>query len=278
MGNYQLGPYSVLAMRILALETSSEQLSVALATETETFVRDISAGQRHSSLALDAIGEVLLSANLTINALDAIAYGQGPGSFVGIRIACALAQGMALGAAKPMMPVATTLALAEQAVSGGSATSGTPAEAVLVVIDARLGEFYVALYRLNPQAPTGWDTAIAPMLATAQSLPALSAFIAMPNTHCVGIGSAFAVPALRETLLAKYGTFLSHVVEGALPRARDVASIARRQFDRVGAAAFVDAEHAAPLYLRDNVAQTIEERHARKMSAPEMLATRALVS
>ncbi len=249
-------------MRILALETSTERLSVALVTDTDTFVREIDAGQRHSSLALGAISEVLLGAKLDMASVDAVAFGQGPGSFVGIRIACGLAQGLALGAAKPIIPVATTLALAEQAKRANEGYDGI--QAVLVAIDARLGEFYVAAYVVNEQAPTGWDICVAPMLATTQTLPALTAFITRPDIHCVGIGSAFAVPVLRESLMIRYGSLLSRVVEGALPSALDVAHIAHRLADRKGTEAFADTAGAMPLYLRDKVAQSIEERAASK--------------
>jgi tRNA threonylcarbamoyladenosine biosynthesis protein TsaB len=249
-------------MRLLALETSTERLSVVLVTDTDTFVREIDAGQRHSSLALGTISEVLSDAKLDMASVDAVAFGQGPGSFVGIRIACGLAQGLALGVAKPIIPVATTLALAEQAKRVKEGYEGM--QAVLVAIDARLGEFYVAAYVVNEQAPTGWDICVAPMLATAQTLPALAAFVATPDIHCVGVGSAFAVPVLRESLVARYGSQLSRIVEGALPSALDVAHVARRLVDRMGAGAFADSASATPLYLRDKVAQNIEERAASK--------------
>jgi len=87
-------------MKILALETSTERLSLALADGARMTVRDIDAGQRHSELALAALRELLAESGVAIAELDAIAFGQGPGSFVGVRIACGLAQGLALGAGK----------------------------------------------------------------------------------------------------------------------------------------------------------------------------------
>ena len=89
--------------RILALETSTERLSLAFLQGEQVSVREIDAGQRHSELAIATLGELLAEAKITLADLDVIAFGQGPGSFVGVRIACGLAQGLALGAGKPLI-------------------------------------------------------------------------------------------------------------------------------------------------------------------------------
>jgi tRNA threonylcarbamoyladenosine biosynthesis protein TsaB len=259
-------------MRLLALETSTDRLSVALLTGRGEFARDIDAGQRHSALALHAIHELFAEAKLTVGDIDFVAFGQGPGSFVGVRIACGLAQGIALGCGKPLVPVTTTLALAEQAAEAVASSVRTGQSAtVLVAIDARLGEFYLAAYRKNETAATGWDTVVAPILAGADSLPALSA-LGNPSA-IVGIGSAFAVPTLRDALLRAYGTQLVHVTENALPRARDVARVAQRQITNAGDAAIFLPEDVAPLYLRDNIALTIAERAHLKTAATPALAS-----
>jgi tRNA threonylcarbamoyladenosine biosynthesis protein TsaB len=235
-------------MNILALETSTERLSLALLRGERLFVRDIDAGQRHSELALDALHGLLEEAGVTIAQLDAIAFGQGPGSFVGVRIACGLAQGLALGADKGLLPVSGLLALAEQA----------GAERVLAVNDARMGEFYLAAYERDSAQPSGWRTCIEPMLATRHDLPPL------PDGQWHAIGSAFDVPDLAAILRAAYGSQVHDIEHGAFPSAGAMAQIAARQLNSAGPACLIAAAEAAPLYLRNKVAMTIAERRAAK--------------
>ena len=240
-------------MNLLALETSTERLSIAILRGEESFARDVDAGQRHSELALPLLHEVLAEAGLTLREVDAIAFGQGPGSFTGVRIACGLAQGMALGIGKSVVPVPTQMALAEQ----------TGAERVAVAIDARMGEIYFAAYRRNIRSATGWDDIVAPLLVKPEALPPLD------GEGWSATGSAFDVPLLAERLAARYHGQLSNAIHGLLPRALDVAVIASRQLEAAGLASAIAPELAAPLYLRNKVAMTIDERrehHAAKMN------------
>lgn len=244
---------------ILALETSTERLSLAITHGDRVWVREVDAGQRHSELAMAELGALFAEANLKLTDVDAIAFGQGPGSFVGVRIACGLAQGLALGAGKQLIAVPTQLALAEQAM-----LAMPEATRVLVAIDARMGEFYVAAYEVEQAAQIdevgggGWCVAVAPMLAKADQLPALD------GDRWVGIGSAFDVPVLRAQLATRYAAQLVLMVENRLPSATDVARIASRQLVKLGAATTIAPELAAPLYLRNHVAMTIVERQAAK--------------
>ena len=247
--------------RILALETSTERLSLAFLQGEQVCVREIDAGQRHSELAIATLGELLAEAKITLADLDVIAFGQGPGSFVGVRIACGLAQGLALGAGKPLIAVATQLALAEQA-----RATRSELKRVLVAIDARIGEFYVAAFEVadaedgdEALEATGWLTVVAPMLAKANQLPELI------GDDWVAIGSAFDVPGLGAQLTARYAGQLHNIIANRLPSAVDVARIAARQFAKLGDAATIAPEQAAPLYLRNHVAMTIAERQAAKV-------------
>ena len=243
--------------RILALETSTERLSLALIYDEGknscVHVREINAGQRHSELAIAALGELLAEASTTLAELDAISFGQGPGSFVGVRIACGLAQGLALGAGKPLIAVPTQLALAEQA-----RQDFPELEHVLVAVDARMGEFYIAAFEVNKTEASGWRMVVAPLLARVDQLPLLS------GNHWYAIGSAFDVPALCEQLTAQYQGQLRKIIGNRLPSAKGVARIAARLWKQQGTAAGIAPEFAAPLYLRNHVAMTIEERHAAK--------------
>ncbi len=241
-------------MSIFALETSTERLSLAILNGERNFVCEINAGQRHSELATAAIADLFAEAKMAIADVDVIAFGQGPGSFVGVRIACGLAQGLALGAGKKLIPVPTQMALAEQAFR-----AHPDATNVLVVIDARMNEIYLAAYQCDAQQASGWRELISPMLVKPNELPLIS------EANFVGIGSAFGSPVLGSVLEAKYKNVLQKIVHAAPPCATDVAVIAQRQY-ALGVGMLNPGE-AAPLYLRNHVAQTIDERAAGKSRA-----------
>lgn len=241
-------------MNLLAIETSTERLSIAVFCGDRVCARDVDAGQRHSELALPLMHALLAEAELEFRQIDAVAFGQGPGSFTGVRIACGLAQGLAFGCGKGVLPVATQLALAEQ----------TGAARVMVAIDARMGEIYFAAYEQDADSVSGWRTLVAPRLATCDALPTL------PLGECCATGSAFDVPALNAAIAARYGRQIKEIRYGMLPRAADVATLAARQLRRAGMESAIHPAHAAPLYLRNHVAMTIEERrqhHAAKALA-----------
>jgi len=226
-------------VNLLAVETSTELCSVALLRGDELFVEEALTENRHSELVVPMIRKVLERSHLAAASMDAFAFGQGPGSFTGIRIACGLVQGLAFAARRPVVPVPSLLALAEQSNEAR----------VIAAFDARMGEAYLAAYARSGE---GWDEIIAPRLADAASLPAL------PGRRWTATGSGFDRHAwLREA----YREAVEMRLEGDLPRAGAVARLAKRRFAR-GAA--IAAEHAAPLYLREKVALTTDERQKAK--------------
>lgn len=226
-------------MQLLALETSSEFCSVALATEEDCLSREVRAGQNHSGILLPMIDALLAEAGIARQRLTGIAFGAGPGSFTGVRIACAVAQGLGLGLGLPLYPVATLEAMAES--SGHNR--------VIAALDARLDEIYAAVYQ---RAGAGWDCLLAPCLTTLDALPAPA------GNGWAGIGSAF---AMREGALARrLAGQLAWSTAAAHPEAEGVARLARLM---AGRGAGVDAAQAHPLYLRDKVALTVAERAAR---------------
>jgi tRNA threonylcarbamoyladenosine biosynthesis protein TsaB len=225
-------------VNLLAVETSTELCSVALLRGGELFVEEALAENRHSELLVPMIRKVFERSHLDAKRMDAFAFGQGPGSFTGIRIACGIVQGLAFAAGRPVVPVPSLLALAEQ----------SNESRVIAALDARMNEAYLAAYARNGD---DWDEIIAPRLVDATMLPPL------PGRQWAATGSGFGRlawlrDAYRDTVVMRF--------EGDLPRAGAVARLAARRFAR-GAA--ISAEQAAPLYLRDKVALTTEERRAK---------------
>jgi tRNA threonylcarbamoyladenosine biosynthesis protein TsaB len=226
-------------LNLLAVETSTELCSVALLRGPDLFVEEVLAHNRHSEMLVAMIRKLLARSRLAPAQMDAYAFGQGPGSFTGIRIACGIVQGMAYAVNRPVVPVPSLLALAEQ----------SNERRVIAAFDARMNEAYLAAYARNGD---DWDEVIAPRLADAQSLPPL------PGHSWAATGSGFdSHPWLREA----YRQSVTMRLEGDLPRAGAVARLASRGFAR---GAGVPAERAAPLYLRDKVALTSEERQRAK--------------
>lgn len=223
-------------MNILALDTSTDYCSVALWRDGTVDARETRAGHRHSELLLPMVDELLKHHGIAVTGLDGIAFGEGPGSFTGLRIGCGVTQGLALGAGLPVVGVSTLLALAEAA----------PAGRAVCCLDARMGEIYHAAYA---QSATGWETVRAPSLCAPADAPPL------PTGSWTGCGSGFAVH--EAVLRQRYEGRLSAIMPGVFPHARDIARLAAREFE---AGRTVSAERAVPVYLRDRVALRMNER------------------
>ena len=226
-------------MRLLAFETSTEACSVAVYVDGQVHERFEVAPRRHTELALPWAEALLAEAGIARSQLDAIAVGRGPGAFTGVRLAIAVAQGIALALDLPVVPVSTLAALAMRA--GG--------ERRVAAIDARMGEVYLGTFAR--QADGGLcaladEVVVAPDLAI---LPEAGGWI--------GVGTGFA--AADGALRARFGDRLLEVDAAVLPHAADVATLAALAFARGEAQA---PERIEPAYLRDNVALTIAERAA----------------
>jgi tRNA threonylcarbamoyladenosine biosynthesis protein TsaB len=226
-------------MRILALDTSTEYCSVALWQDGAIIERFELAGQKHSEMLIEMLDVLLKGAGLGIKQVDGIAFGKGPGSFTGVRIACGAAQGLALGVDVRVVGVCTLEALAE--VSGKSR--------VIAALDARMGEVYLAVYEKINDA---WTTVSEPCLCKPEDAPLVS------GEDWFGAGSGFA--AHGAALNARYGAHLQGVDGVAVPRAAAIAALGAAQFLRGHG---VDAAEALPLYLRDKVALKTAERELR---------------
>jgi tRNA threonylcarbamoyladenosine biosynthesis protein TsaB len=226
-------------MNLLAIETSTEGCSVALLTGTDLIVRSEIAPRRHAELLLPMCEAVLAEAGVPRRALDAIAVGRGPGAFTGVRLAISAAQGIALALDLPVIPVSSLAALALDA-----PVDGTP---VLAVIDARMSEIYAGTFRRSG------DGLVEPI--GSESVGPADALIVPPRRIWNVIGTGW--DSYREAILARLEQ-PPHWAEGA--RFPQAAAIARLAAPLMLSGKGVAPELALPVYLRDKVALTIDER------------------
>ena len=226
-------------MKILSIETATEHGSVALLHDGELLVRRIQGAASHSEAVLRDLRELLIEAGLAVTQLDAIAFGAGPGAFTGLRLACGVAQGLALGAGLGIAAIGSLQALALQ----------TDARRVFVATDARMGEVYHAAFELDAEGvpmPVG-------QVGCSQPLE-----LELPAGDWFAAGSAFKVwpQELEARLLGR----LTGCRPDMVPRAEEVARLGAVAVAR---GALTPPELAAPLYVRDKVAFTTAERLAR---------------
>jgi tRNA threonylcarbamoyladenosine biosynthesis protein TsaB len=231
-------------VNLLAIETSTPWCSIAVSRGQAVCSRHFEAGQRHAELALDAVDEVLREAGLALGDLQGIVYGEGPGSFTGLRIACGLVQGLALSRSLPVIGIGTLAALAEEA--------GAPR--VVACLDARMGEVYHAAYVRNAN-DGGLNEASPPGVYRPEAVPPLPSLSTSPAGPWVGCGSGFAVHG--AVLAGRYGALLAEVGADVSPSAVAMLRLARARFERGEGR---DAACAAPIYLRDKVALKTNER------------------
>jgi tRNA threonylcarbamoyladenosine biosynthesis protein TsaB len=233
--------------RWLAFDTSTDVLSLAVARGNRVWTQTLPGGAQSSSGLIPAVLAMLAESDMPLASLTAIVFGRGPGSFTGLRTACAVAQGLAFGADIPVLPVDTLLAVAEEArwqrVQAGAADADV---SVLALLDARMDEVYSAAYQ--------WT-------AASQSWQGLSALqVSAPDQ----VNATAAV--LAGNVFETYGPRLA--VQGercvALPTASALLRLAPALW---GQGLAVPADQAMPLYIRDKVANTTAEREAMKAQA-----------
>jgi tRNA threonylcarbamoyladenosine biosynthesis protein TsaB len=228
--------------RLLALDSSTERLAVAATDGVREWLRDAPGGALTSSSIIGLALEGLAACETPVAQLDAVAFGAGPGAFTGLRCACAVAQGLAFAAGKPVLAIDSLMIVAEAARALHALSDGD----LWVAMDARMDEVYAGHYRRHGAR---WQVVAAPALYT---LPALAArWQATPPRVVAGN----AVPAFGERL-PNHGAL---VLPPAADRAGALLALAR-QAHADGAA--IAPEQALPLYLRDKVALTTDEREA----------------
>ena len=223
-------------MNLLAFDTSTEYLSLALLKGDEMFNYDCNAGQTHSQIILPQIQAMLDAAGLQLNELNGIAFGAGPGSFTGVRIAAGIAQGLGFGANLSVVSVCTLLAIAQASGAGK----------VIACLDARMGEVYHAAYE---KIEGEWQCLIEPGLYKPEAVPAVK------GVAWVGAGSGW--QTYNEQLSAVYAVQLQSTQPQMLPTATAILELARPKFAKGEAK---PAGEAMPIYIRNRVALKTKER------------------
>ena len=219
-------------MKILALDTATEACSVSLAIGSQQLDRFVELGRGHAESLLPMIDALLAEGGITLRALDAIAFGRGPGAFTGVRLAASVAQGLAFGADLGVVPVSDLAAVAQRA-----ADMHPNVGRVLAVNDARMQEVYWAEFsRAEMLQPTGAERVSA---AADVQLPSSGAWVAAGR----GLRAA---PALAERCRQEG----ARVLDDLLPRASEILALAR---PRVAGGQLLPAERALPVYVRDRV-------------------------
>jgi tRNA threonylcarbamoyladenosine biosynthesis protein TsaB len=218
-------------MNLLAIDTATEQCSVAIVTDNATWSRVVPTARSHADMILPMVDEVLRESGLTLAQLDGLAFGRGPGSFTGVRIAVSVIQGLALARQLQVAGVSNLAAVAQQAAQVRQLSVNAD---ILVCMDARMNEVYWGHYRVGANGLVG--------LVGAEQVSPPSAVAAVA---VLGVGTGWrAYPELRQ----RYPVL--PVDDSLLPRASEVARLGIAEFS---AGRVTTAANAQPVYLRDQV-------------------------
>jgi tRNA threonylcarbamoyladenosine biosynthesis protein TsaB len=233
-------------MKLLAFDTSTELISIAVTCPVngvaQVWQHTGAGGAQASSGLIPAIEQLMAQAGLRFDQLDAIAFGQGPGSFTGLRTACSVAQGLGFGAGRPVLPVDTLLTVAEEARQCHAADQSHAR--VLALLDARMDEMYAAHYEFGSGL---WTQREDYRLIRPEGL-ALQGSTVLAGNVFAAYGERLPVPPEMPRW-------------PALPTATAMLRLAPAL---LAAGHAVDPAHALPRYIRDKVAKTTLERAAEK--------------
>ena len=240
-------------MKLLGIETSTEAMSLAVQHGDAVFTHTSAGGALASSTLLPAIEALMSQADLTYAQLDAIVFGRGPGSFTGLRTACSVVQGLALGANVRVLPVDTLMAVAQEALLQMSESKHTTLHThILAALDARMGEVYAESYEFNSALVSIYK---GDLLKTPEKL--------LENLHPLPTLLAGNLRPALDTKLPQAIRDLPHLL--CLPTARALLHLAPAL---IAAGSLVEAQDALPLYIRDKVALTTAEREAHNRATP----------
>ena len=231
------------AVKILAIDTSTEACSAALFIDGVITEQYQLAPREHTQLILNMIEKLLSDAKLKVTDLDALAFGCGPGSFTGVRIATGIVQGLAFASDLPVIPVSTLAAIAQLTYENHQQKK------VIAGIDARMGEMYWGCYSLDEnnlmQLNGEEKVSAAKMVAIDKNFS---------NQYC-GAGSAW--DSYAEQLNEKLGEQITAIYADYFPRSASIVKLAAAAFNKGEA---VTAEEAQPVYLRNDVAKKKQDQ------------------
>ena len=238
-------------MKLLAVDTSTEACSAALMIDQDVIERYQVAPREHAQLILPMIDSLMAEAGLKPQELDALAFGRGPGSFTGLRIATGIIHGIAFGADLPVVPVSTLAAIAQDFFDTESRqrhkTGDSAGEKIVyTAMDARMGEIYWAVYQRDAMG-------FVELIGKEQVIAADQ--VEAPELEGVGVGSGWAV--YPDLLMSRLAGRVSRWQSDILPRAGAIARLGVYGFNH-GLA--LPVEQAMPVYLRDKVAKKESER------------------
>lgn len=228
-------------VRILAVDTATEACSAALYLNGTVQQKFELAPREHTRLILEMIDTLLAEAELKINQLDALAFGCGPGSFTGVRIATGIVQGLGFAADLPVVAVSTLAAMAQAIHDDHGAND------VLTAIDARMAEVYWSEYKLSASGLM--------QLSGVEAVLTPDATPSVEGNHWVAAGSGW--KGYSEILISRYKNNIQHCYDDCLPESRSIAKLAAYDYQQGKG---VEAKYAAPIYLRNNVAKKSQKK------------------
>ena len=231
-------------MKILAIDTATEACSAALLIDGQVSSHYQLAPREHSRLILKMIDDLLLQADVAISQIDAIAFGRGPGSFMGVRIAAGVVQGIAFAHDIPVIPVSTLKAIAQRA------HIETQSSHILVAIDARMDEVYWAQYSLDNDQ---WQLEGEELVISPDNID-LTSILSAEDECWTGAGTGWG--SFAQRLLATDDSNRAIKLQAMLPECLPAAEqIVQLAVDDYKAGTMLPAAHAIPVYLRNNVAK-----------------------
>jgi tRNA threonylcarbamoyladenosine biosynthesis protein TsaB len=249
-----------LLLPLLALDTATEHIALGVQAVGRAHTRQAAGGAAASVQLLPQIHALLAEAGLTLQDVRCIAFGRGPGAFTGLRTACSVAQGLGFGLGVPLVPLDTLMLVAESARD----SAAEPELDVAVAIDARMDEVYAARYRWQPGAGVGTGVGAGVGVGS-------WAVLAEPALYTLaGLAVAWA-PLAPHRLAGNAGAVFGSRLEvpAHWPRATEgdrAAALLRLAVQQAAAQGGIDAAAALPLYLRDKVALTTQERQAARLA------------
>ena len=238
---------------VLAVETSTKACSAALIHNAQAYSRFEELPQKHAHKILPMVESLLNEANLAAEDIDLLSFGEGPGAFTGIRIASGVIQGLALGLDKPVVPVSSLLAIAESHFQQNDYSTETSMNWV-VMLDARMNEVYFMVGHYNV-ADKRIESEEVLLLSPEIAQSKITALLASSNVSVIGMGD---IDNEYPQLIKNFKTWFP-----ALPEA---LSIARLALQHEHNAKLLSESLPTPVYLRNRVADTIEERKQKQQS------------